>query len=129
MSATYSSQNPSAAGQQTLPPPGHNPHHGGPPGHTLHGGAPPPAGIQGPVQNSAPNGMSGQTAPHHGGPTQSQYPGPHSPGPPSSMSNGYVGQPSGTPGAISSGNVPSQQANPAVIQKVSKDKKRRKTVV
>ena len=116
MSATFSSQNPSAAGQQSVPP-GHSPHHGGPPpGHAIHGGGPPaPGGMQGPV----PNGVPGQSAPHHG-PPPSQYPGHHPPGPPSSMPNGYVGQPSGTPGAPPSSSMPSQQANPQVIQKVSK---------
>ena len=111
MSATFSSQNPAAAGQQAVPP-GHNPHHGPPPGHTVHSGAH-PGGIQGPV----PNGMPGQSSPHHG-PPHSQYPGHHPPGPPSSMSNGYAGQP-GNPGAPSPASGPSQQANPQVIQKVS----------
>ena len=116
MSATFSSQNPSAAGQQSVPP-GHSPHHGGPPpGHPMHGGGPPgPGGMPGPV----PNGVPGQSSPHHG-PPPSQYPSHHPPGPPSSMPNGYNGQPSGAPGAPPSSTMPSQQANPQVIQKVSR---------
>lgn len=113
MSATFSSQSPSAAGQQAVPP-GHSPHHGGPPGHAMHSGPPSNTGqMQGPV----PNGMPGQPPVHHSVPPHSQYPGHHPTGPPSSISNGYTAQ-SGNPGSVSSGSVPSQQANPQVIQKV-----------
>ena len=118
MSTTFSSQGPSVAGQQSIPP-GHSPHHGGPPPGHLHGGPPPqPGGMQGPV----PNGMSGQGSPHSGGPIpppHSQYPGHHPPvGPPSSISNGYPGQSGGAPSAGAPGNMPTQQANPQVIQKM-----------